>query len=1233
MYKRQLLFSLCLFILTAPNIHGQTNVKQITKQHIEQNITKHHLKIDDIKEWRITSDHVSSLSGVHHIYGIQQLNGLDIDQATFSLHLKKGKQVQYHNNFIPNFQSKIKSVSSTPGITATNALRNTLSELKLENNGAISISERKSQSEFVLQIRGSKTEEVPVKLMYSKKQKEEYALAWYLKIKDVENGHYWSVVIDANTGQILHKRDIVSSCGEIDHTHEKTEKYGPFLENTASRTEASSFFTTPTQSYRVFAHPIENPNDTNGARTLEVNPYNTTASPDGWHHINGTDFHITNGNNIDAYSQDNIILRPDEETLEFDYNPFNPSYTYADRAAVTNAFYWTNLCHDIFYLYGFDEAAGNFQEHNYTQDGAGGDAVIVETHHDDCGARFWPAEMDGQAPTLELGICSNTDSAFDNAVIVHEYTHGLVNRLIGGNSIGDTFYPEHMDEGWADWFGMMLTMYHTDGNLPQRLRPLGLWHEGNNGMAVLRTYDTNSDAYNFEALNTHVEPSGNENETETISEYRIGEVWGAILWDLTWLLIDDYGFDEDIYYGNGGNNIALKLVMEGMKFMPDNQPGFQKGLDALLTADDILFDGAFECHIKTAFTGRGFGDGASSVITDQHLNFIPSTTAYSCSEQDCAKTYITNADEFKTCHEIDYGSNEPWFDVKANIHLPDNYSETDLYTDLNNDNGSITLSIYDNSLGLTAVTIIEASQANIISINGSLAQIAFPIRTTDFLDIEHWFQNQYFFQVHTNLTTAIGEICQDASDIEFGIDISDCDIYTCESNEIAINAANFPACITSNTQLPFNVTGSFILRGRYKAVKIELVITNEAGEPVGPILMEENFDENSFVDIPGFPGGSQGTYSFTVNESNFNNLLEGDYTIQALFYTRLKSDHCDEAVSSQELTLSFDCDPNALCENQIFVSELPSCNELDLGNLNMEICGTYCTDNTLDGLSLEVTNLENNVSTLITGYNIPTLGHFCFDLDATAFNNIIEGTYSFEITANYTNNLGEAYNFSVPAGEFSFEDCLTSSCDQVIIPPYSQGFESGLNGWTNSPNNTTDWFVSTDFSGNIPNEGFNSPEYAHLYNTTTGEANTTFLVSPCIDLTNSETASISFYYFISEISQPGTLSLEVSANNNETWTSIWNISAGFSNAQWIQETLDLSDFILDSSTIRVRFVRTSFNGVIDTAIENININHTELQNNCPEEKLQITSTTVDCQTLVDGQPIDCLLYTSPSPRD
>ena len=49
------------------------------------------------------------------------------------------------------------------------------------------------------------------------------------------------------------------------------------------------------------------------------------------------------------------------------------------EAATVNLFYWNNVLHDVLYQYGFDEAAGNFQQNNYGNGGIGGDAVRADS--------------------------------------------------------------------------------------------------------------------------------------------------------------------------------------------------------------------------------------------------------------------------------------------------------------------------------------------------------------------------------------------------------------------------------------------------------------------------------------------------------------------------------------------------------------------------------------------------------------------------------------------------------------------------------------------------------------------------------------------------------------------------------------------------------------------------------------------------------------------------------------
>jgi len=77
------------------------------------------------------------------------------------------------------------------------------------------------------------------------------------------------------------------------------------------------------------------------------------------------------------------------------------------------------------------------------------------------GARFNNANFtlvpDGSRPRLQRFLFTTAtpfiDSAYDQEVIIHEYTHGLSGRLV------DTVFGVQagaMGEGWSDWFGMSI---------------------------------------------------------------------------------------------------------------------------------------------------------------------------------------------------------------------------------------------------------------------------------------------------------------------------------------------------------------------------------------------------------------------------------------------------------------------------------------------------------------------------------------------------------------------------------------------------------------------------------------------------------------------------------------------------------------------------------------------------------------------------------------------------------
>jgi hypothetical protein len=194
------------------------------------------------------------------------------------------------------------------------------------------------------------------------------------------------------------------------------------------------------------------------------------------------------------------------------------------------------------------------------------------------------------------------DGDLDNVIIAHEYGHGISNRLTGGPAAAGCLQnQEQMGEGWSDYFGLMLTM--KPGESGDDVRGAGTYAlgEGPAGLGLRTkpyTTDLSINDFTYDSIKTEVAPHG------------VGSVWTTMLWELTWDLIDEYGYDPDIYNGNGGNNIALQLVVDGLKLQPCS-PGFVDGRDAILEADQIANGGANRCIIWRAFARRGLGLSAS----------------------------------------------------------------------------------------------------------------------------------------------------------------------------------------------------------------------------------------------------------------------------------------------------------------------------------------------------------------------------------------------------------------------------------------------------------------------------------------------------------------------------------------------------------------------------------------------------------------------------------------------
>lgn len=242
---------------------------------------------------------------------------------------------------------------------------------------------------------------------------------------------------------------------------------------------------------------------------------------------------------------------------------------------------------------------------------------------------FMVTDVDGEAiiAELESGSINGTisgenvapmiDGDLDNGIVAHEYGHGISNRLTGGaNNTGCLNNSEQMGEGWSDWLGLMLTIEPGDQSTDARgigTFALGQTTEGGG----IRQYPYSTDM--------SVNPLTYQTLPSTGGQvHAVGTYWATMIWDLSWALIDEHGYDADLYNGTGGNNIAMQLVLDGMK-LQGCSPGFIDGRDAIIEADELANGGENRCLIWEVFARRGLGfsadQGSSSSAADGTADF------------------------------------------------------------------------------------------------------------------------------------------------------------------------------------------------------------------------------------------------------------------------------------------------------------------------------------------------------------------------------------------------------------------------------------------------------------------------------------------------------------------------------------------------------------------------------------------------------------------------------------
>jgi len=544
-------------------------------------------------EWIVKNSYTTKHNGVRHVYLRQFYQGLEIANSPANVNFDKhGRVINVgevcYTKYL-NSQEAVSHVSQgQPRLSPVDSIFALASHLGLTDRVTkenIVVSYDKHSRGFVVTGHHlSEDEEIPVNMKFIQTAEGTLNLTWNLVVRLKDN--WFDAHVSAHSGKVLSMIDWVRW-----------------------------------DSYDAYAIPNENP--LLGERTVRTDPADKTASPKGWLDQGlgtTTTFTTTVGNNV--YAQLNPTggsgwiynYRADgnvNKTFQFPIDFFSQPYSYKD-AAITNLFYWNNVIHDIFYLLGFDEASGNFQENNFNKGGLGNDAVQANAQD---GSGFNNANFatppDGQRPRMRMYLWNQIspmiDGDLDSGIIVHEYGHGISTRLTGGPSNSNCLASGQaggMGEGWGDFWAvnfLMKASYKATDAFP-----MGNYAAGRGIRAYPYSTDFAIDPQTYDFINR----AGYNSDGNVHAK---GSVWCTILNEAYWEMVGKHGFDPDWYRGTGGNNVLLQNVVDGLKIQPC-RPTFVDARNAILLADKQNYDSKHVCDLWVAFARRGLGFSAKGDV-------------------------------------------------------------------------------------------------------------------------------------------------------------------------------------------------------------------------------------------------------------------------------------------------------------------------------------------------------------------------------------------------------------------------------------------------------------------------------------------------------------------------------------------------------------------------------------------------------------------------------------------
>ena len=229
----------------------------------------------------ITHDYMDESTGIRHIYATQKLNGLTITNSSFALHANDKYQAEADR--LVRFTTYATAPVQT-SVTSSDAVLKVFQAVNYSGPTALTVKQEPQGIEkvTVYSRNASKIWDIACRLVYYNNTRLKALIpAWEVQMMDSDKRHFWLSYVDAMSGHVLQKTDLVQHCSfdgvATDANPNKAEKFAAAVEYFGGTDPVGKTSAIAANKYRVYDMPSESPIDPVASHSLSTKSGDTLS--------------------------------------------------------------------------------------------------------------------------------------------------------------------------------------------------------------------------------------------------------------------------------------------------------------------------------------------------------------------------------------------------------------------------------------------------------------------------------------------------------------------------------------------------------------------------------------------------------------------------------------------------------------------------------------------------------------------------------------------------------------------------------------------------------------------------------------------------------------------------------------------------------------------------------------------------------------------------------------------